>query len=208
MSLTTPKPGDGCVNSARNGLVRVMLTWFGTGWPCGLCACTSGEDLEISETFIRDNYEQLSFSEYELRHRKVGILGTMFPLTWRSPRLNAETSAGPERALLSDRMQTTAALLLVLYDPRRRAPDSEGDFLGIMSLGCVLENMWLVAASLEIGFQAISTFTNSSVEHAVKSVLSIPPQLRIAFGVRLGVSARSARSASSPQGRGGFHALR
>ena len=39
----------------------------------------------ISEVFIRENYPQLSFSEEELLKKKVGILGTMFPLSWRTP---------------------------------------------------------------------------------------------------------------------------
>ena len=30
---------------------------------------------------------------------------------------------------------------------RKRAPASEGDALGIMSLGCVMQNMWLMAES-------------------------------------------------------------
>jgi len=33
----------------------------------------------VSETFIRENLQQLSFSEEELLKKKVGILGTMFP---------------------------------------------------------------------------------------------------------------------------------
>ena len=42
----------------------------------------------VSETFIRENYQQLSFSEEELLRKKVGILGTMFPPSWRTPDLN------------------------------------------------------------------------------------------------------------------------
>ena len=34
---------------------------------------------EISEAFVRENYEQLSSSEEELRRKKVGLLGLMFP---------------------------------------------------------------------------------------------------------------------------------
>ncbi len=39
----------------------------------------------INESFVRENYKQLSFSEAELRRKKVGILGTMFPAAWRNP---------------------------------------------------------------------------------------------------------------------------
>jgi nitroreductase len=39
----------------------------------------------ISEDFLRENYQQLSFSEEELAQKKTGILGTMFPPSWRTP---------------------------------------------------------------------------------------------------------------------------
>ena len=39
----------------------------------------------ISEVFLRENYEQLSFSREELLKKKTGILGVMFPPSWRTP---------------------------------------------------------------------------------------------------------------------------
>ena len=36
-----------------------------------------------SEDFVRENYEQLSSSEEELLKKKMGLLGTMFPPSWR-----------------------------------------------------------------------------------------------------------------------------
>jgi nitroreductase len=38
----------------------------------------------ISETFLRENYKQMSFSEDDLRRRKAGVLASMFPPSWRS----------------------------------------------------------------------------------------------------------------------------
>ena len=49
-----------------------------------------------------------------------------------------------------------------------------------------MENMWLVAQSLGIGFQIVSAFGAGSVEEKVKSLLKIPKPLKIAFAVRLG----------------------
>ena len=46
----------------------------------------------ISDDFIKENYEQLSFSEEELLRKKVGLLGTIFPPEFRNPNLNAEQS--------------------------------------------------------------------------------------------------------------------
>jgi nitroreductase len=141
---------------------------------------------EVSETFVRENYAQLSFSEDELRRRRVGILGTMFPPSWRRPDAPLEELRREAKSSLHDTIQDSPALVVVLYDPARRAPASEGDLLGIMSLGCVLENMWLVAQDLGVGFQVMSVFAGAPVEPAVKELLGIPVALRIAFAVRLG----------------------
>lgn len=152
-------------------------------------------DFPPDPTFIQENYLQLSFSEEELRRKKTGVLATPFPKSWRQPGLI------PERArdigLLQPRGDETAVdrhnhllpcptLVLLLYDPSRRAPASEGDFLGVMSLGCVLENMWLMAQALGIGFHVVSALSGPIVQTEVKRILGIPPALEIALSFRLG----------------------
>jgi nitroreductase len=138
----------------------------------------------VSDAFIRENYQQLSFSEEELLSKKVGLLGTMFPPSWRTPGVKPVVEEGR-----SQPFPTCATLLVVLYDPSRRAPASEGDFLGIISLGCMTENMWLAASSLGIDFQIVSPLANAPVEKEVKRILAIPEHLRVVFGVRLGYAA-------------------
>ncbi len=146
---------------------------------------------DLSETFIRENYSQLSFSEEELQRKKTGILGTMFPASWRTPNPNmAEIARERGHASLHDTIQSSPTLLVVTYDPRTRAPASEGDFLGIMSLGCVMQNLWLAATAFGIDLQIMSVFGGGCVETAVKELLAIPEALRIAFAVRLGRAAK------------------
>ena len=88
-----------------------------------------------------------------------------------------------EVASMRRRMPASPVLLVVVYDPSRRAPASEGDFLGIMSLGCVMENMWLAAQSMGIGLQIVSSLSSGS---EVKKILGIPDDLVIAFSCRVG----------------------
>ena len=143
-----------------------------------------------SLAFVRENYQQLSFSEEELQRKKVGILGTMFPLSWRKPDVQPEDIlALEENPFIKKAIQSSAALLIVLYDPQRRAPASEGDFLGIVSLGCVMENMWLMAHSLRIGCHVVSSLSAAPVQKELKSLLKIPEHLMIAFSLRLGYPA-------------------
>lgn len=148
----------------------------------------------ISKTFIRENYQQLSFSEEELLQKKVGILGTMFPPAWRTPEgideIDETSDKKDNRSSFMRRLvQDTPVLLIVVYDPSRRAPASEGDFLGIISLGCVMENMWLMAQSLGLGFHIVSALSADIVESEIKNLLNIPEDLKIAFACRLGYPA-------------------
>ena len=140
----------------------------------------------ISEDFLRENYQQLSFSEEELLQKKVGILGTMFPSSWRTPDDWGKVARESEPSTLYQTIKGSPMLLIVTYDARKRAPASENDALGFMSLGCIMENMWLMAQELGIGFQIMSVFGGNSVEQEVKKILEIPEYMRIAYAVRLG----------------------
>jgi nitroreductase len=137
----------------------------------------------ISETFIRENYQQLSFSEEELLKKGTGLLATVFPPSWRNPDFRLDELGEEEIAAMRRPMPTNPVMLVVVYDPSRRAPASEGDFLGIVSLGCVMENMWLAAESMGIGLQIVSSLSSGA---EVKSILGIPDDLLIAFSCRLG----------------------
>jgi nitroreductase len=75
---------------------------------------------------------------------------------------------------------------VLLYDASKRAPASEGDVLGFISLGCVMENMWLMAQSLGVGIQIMSVFSGAEAEQEVKRLLHIPEERKIAFAARMG----------------------
>jgi nitroreductase len=143
----------------------------------------------ISEDFVRENYQQLSFSKEELLMKKVGLLGTMFPPELRNPDIYSNNSSSERLVTNIGRFfQSNQTLLVIIYDPDKRAPASEGDFLGIMGLGCVMENMWLMAQSMGIAFHVISALNTDPVEYKVKSILKIPQNMKIAVGMRMGYS--------------------
>jgi nitroreductase len=94
-----------------------------------------------SPAFIRENYAQLSFSEDGLLQKKTGLMARMFPASWRAPNARPEDVVDLEHSFLGNSLQECPVLLIVIYDTRKRAPASVGDALGIMSLGCVMQNM-------------------------------------------------------------------
>ena len=140
----------------------------------------------ISEDFLRENYQQLSFSEEELKRKKTGILGSQFPPSWRTPGDWSKVARESGPSTLDQTIRGGPTVLIVTYDARKRAPASEGDVLGFISLGCVMENMWLMAQALGIEFHVMSVFSGNSVEQEVKKTLQIPEYMRIAYAVRLG----------------------
>jgi nitroreductase len=141
---------------------------------------------KISEDFLRENYDQLSFSKEELEKKRVGILASGFPQAWRDPKKFHMIARSGTPQPLSRTMEGAPAVLIIVYDPRKRAPASKGDFLGIMSLGCVMENMWLIAESLGISCQIMSVFGGNEVEGKLKHILGIPKYMKIAYALRLG----------------------
>lgn len=140
----------------------------------------------ISIEFLRENYQQFSFSEEELLRKKAGVLASMFPPSWTNPAKLNETVRESWNRSLREVLQGSPVLLILIYDSRKRAPDSEGDFLGIMSLGCVTENMWLMAQSMGISFHIVSALAWNPVEKDVKRLLDIPEYMKIALAFRLG----------------------
>lgn len=146
---------------------------------------------KISEDFLRENLNQLSFSKKELAQKKVGILATHFPPAWRNPKTIHAVATKTPPAPLSWTVQGAPAVLIVVYDPRKRAPASKGDFLGIISLGCVMENMWLVAQSRGLSCQIMSVFGGEPVERELKEILGIPKFMKIAYALRLGYPVRA-----------------
>jgi nitroreductase len=140
-----------------------------------------------SEVFLRENFAQLSFSEDELLRKKTGLIGAQFPPAWRTPGARFDEIARDSPAgSLKDTMRDCPLVLIAVHDARQRAPASEGDVLGILSLGCVMENMWLMAHSLGIGFHIMSVFSGTPVEKAVRQTLEIPDYMKISFAARLG----------------------
>jgi nitroreductase len=145
---------------------------------------------EMSEAFLRENYDQLSFSEGELVIKKTGLLASTFPPAWTNPEAwSPDSDYTSQLSFLEKFTQPAPLLVVVLYDSSKRAPGSDGDFVGHLSLGCVMENMWLESASLGIGFQVLTVFTNSPVEKQLRRILGIPEHMKIAFACRLGYPA-------------------
>jgi nitroreductase len=141
-----------------------------------------------SDRFIKENCENLCYSEEELIEKKTGIMVTGFPPAMRKAGAKLDEAFYEERRSgIKRSIECSSVLIAVIYDPRRRAPASRRDFLGILGLGCTLENMWLMAHSLGVSLQIMSSlFIYPEIEKEVKDILNIPDELRIAFVFRAG----------------------
>jgi nitroreductase len=150
--------------------------------------------LPPTETFIREDEHQLSLSEAESLRSKTGLLASMIPASWQEAEAVQDTVPTVRYSYVGRTMQECPLLLVVLQDSRIRAHTSEGDVLGLMSLGCVMQNLWLMAESLGISTQILSAFGADAVEDQVQRILGIPAHMKIAFAVRLGYPVTASES--------------
>ena len=148
--------------------------------------------LPPSETFEVDNYRQLSFSEAELLRTKTGLFAGMFPASWHERDVEREAGTGARHSYLSRTISACAVLLVVTYDMRLRL--CEGDTLDTMSLGCVMQNLWLMSESLGISLQILSAVSENEVQNRLRRILVMPPHMNIAFAVRLGYAITASES--------------
>ncbi len=145
---------------------------------------------EMSEAYLKENFALLSTSEADLRVRKIGTLAGIYPRAWVDPEAwDPSSDYRSQLTYLGKTLLQPTVLFVVLYDAESRAPGSEGDTLGFMGLGCVMENMWLTAESLGVGMHILTVFDDSHVESEVRRVLKIEPQMKIAFACGLGYPA-------------------
>jgi len=140
----------------------------------------------LTEQYLLEHLQTLSFSEEELLSKKTGLLGAGAPESWRDPSKFAQTVRESPPSTLAGAMKGSPCILMVVYNPSNRAPGSENDFLGVVSLGCLMENVWLASNALGIGVKIQSAFGDKPAEEEVRRVLGVPASLRVAFGICLG----------------------
>jgi nitroreductase len=155
-------------------------------------AAISAIQLPPAETFIIENYHRLSLSEAETLRSKTGLSASMLPESWQE----AETAQddGDSVRYVGRTIPKCPLLLVVVTDRRLSTPVSEGDALGLMSLGCVMQNLWLMTESLGISMQVLSAFSVDTVEIQVQRILAIPKHMKIAFAARLGYPVATSES--------------
>jgi nitroreductase len=148
-------------------------------------AAISAIRLPAVETFIRDECHHLSLAEAELLRAKTGLLAGMLPASWQETEF-ARGDGAAQHVYVGRIIQECPALLVVVYDSRLAQPASEEASLGLMSLGCVMQNLWLMTESLGISMQVLTGFGADAVENQVRFILAIPQHMKIAFAARLG----------------------
>jgi nitroreductase len=110
----------------------------------------------------------------------------MFPESWQEAEAAQGECAATNHTYVGRTIQMCPVLLVVVHDSRLRPPVSEGDSLGLMSLGCVMQNLWLMTENLGISMQILSAFSANALENQVQRILAIPEYMQIAFAARLG----------------------
>jgi nitroreductase len=145
---------------------------------------------DMQESFLRENFAQLSFSDASLLEKKTGMRDTDFPRAWTNPAAwDPYSDSRSQITTLAKSIGEPPLLLIMVYDCRKRAPGSDHDRVGLIGLGCVLENIWLAAASQGFAFHVLTVVGDGPVEEQMRIVLNIPEHMKIAFACSLGYAA-------------------
>ena len=142
---------------------------------------------DLPQRYLRESFELLRFSEQALEAERSGMLAADFPVTWVDPKAwNPQSNIRTQLTHLGMTLDEQQTLLLVVFDNTKRAPGSDHDVLGHMSLGCVMENMWLTCEALGIGMHMLTVFSDGMVEKALQTILMLPQHMSIAFACSVG----------------------
>ena len=111
-------------------------------------------------------------------------MGTQFPAKWKDASKLDEAVRERVPSPMRYTIRGGNTILLVIYDKRKRAPAAKNDVLGFLSLGCVMENIWLMAQALGVSVHIMSAF--SSVQKELRDTLNIPENMELGFALKLG----------------------
>ena len=109
----------------------------------------------------------------------------MLPESWHESEAHRGDARSTTDIFVGRTIQLCPTLLIVVHDVRPRSTPLRAAE-DLMSLGCVMQNMWLMTEGLGISMQVLSSLGESIDENRVRTLLDIPQHLQIAFAVRLG----------------------
>jgi nitroreductase len=139
-----------------------------------------------AESFMRESYSPLSMSDAESLHKRTGLLASMLPESWHELEAVEDEAGSRPHTIVGGTILPCPALLILVYDIRLGTATPEAASETLMSLGCVMQNMWLMTESLGISMQVLSGLGAPAAEARVRRILHIPQYLKIAFAARLG----------------------
>lgn len=157
---------------------------------------------KISEISFRltkkeiDEHESWSFSTEELESKGIGVQEDVLPkfvLDLKDKPELIEDDKFWERtmSLYALLMQASSALLMVLYDPTIPGIGPLKNVWGMLSVGAVMQNIWLASNDLGVSVHVASgqTMTLDSKREIYK-VLGIPKKYKLMILFRLGYESK------------------
>ncbi|MHA1386726.1 MAG: nitroreductase family protein [Candidatus Helarchaeota archaeon] len=147
----------------------------------------------LNEKYVNEHFYWVRHSEKELEEKKDGVHINTLPKFVMDLKDNAELINSDDfwqkaMGLWSLLVQNSAVLLLILYNKERPGVGPLKHLWGIISIGGVMQNIWLAANDLGISAQLISgQLMNSDSVNKIKRILKIPDKkYRLMLMFRLG----------------------
>lgn len=147
--------------------------------------------VQFSPEFIKWNAGIVSHSEEELKQKKVGMLASGFPPSWYTKEaIEGKADPATLKGSVARIMADAPVLMLVLLRADAGGMNPNGSPNDIMSIGCMVENVWLIAQAKGLGMRIASPI--AAVEGQLREILGFPSEMKVATCCCLGYPAPGA----------------
>ncbi|MFX0141574.1 MAG: nitroreductase family protein [Candidatus Hodarchaeota archaeon] len=148
---------------------------------------------KLTKKEVDEHFYWVRHSQEELELKKDGVLGDVLPkfvmdLKDDSKLINDDEFWKKAMELYSILIQNSAILLFVLYNRKRPGVGPLKHLWGILSIGGVMQNIWLAANNLGISVQLVSgQLMNPESINKIREILNFPKEdYRLMLIFRLG----------------------
>ena len=144
---------------------------------------------DISSEYVHATFEHLRFGEKNWREGKVGLLAEDAPFMANTEDdWTGKDNLARQLARLGIQLDRHQTLLFALYDSAGLAPGSMDDHLQQISMGCVLQNLWLACVASGLGLTMMTVLSDRATEQRLRQILRIPENTRLGFTCAVGHS--------------------
>jgi nitroreductase len=142
---------------------------------------------DISKEYVHANFEHVHFQAELGAEQRIGLLAHDSAAEQLSDgQWSSRKNLSQQLSMLGLQLDSHQTLIFGVSDLNRYRTGSTAERLTLMSLGCVIENLWLAAEAIGLGFNMLTILCDGPTQHRLKPILHLPAAMEIAFVCAVG----------------------